>query len=239
MMKMFQKVELTIPLLDAIRQIPKYAKFLKDLCSRKVKMEEEVRYVMGESVSAVIQRKLPTKRKDPGMFTIPCNIGGTNMDKAMMDLGASINVMPLAVYKRLNIGEMRNTRVGIAFGSGDTTEKVIQYGLTDRDAEHMEDDEMKEAIMELYSLGESTMEAELEVDQKINELIQEVYLAGGTETSKPELLAQYGQNEKLLPSIQKAPTLELKKLPKHFQYAYLGPEEMLPVIISADLTRVQ
>ncbi|XP_057800127.1 uncharacterized protein LOC131015724 [Salvia miltiorrhiza] len=113
MMKMFQKVELSIPLLDAIRKIPKYAKFLKDLCSRKVKMEEEVRYVMRESVSAVIQRKLPTKRKDPGMFTIPCNIGGTNMDKAMMDLGASINVMPLAVYRRLNIGEMRNTRVVI------------------------------------------------------------------------------------------------------------------------------
>ncbi|XP_057785418.1 uncharacterized protein LOC131002944 [Salvia miltiorrhiza] len=91
MIKMFQKVELSIPLLDAIRKIPKYAKFLKDLCSRKVKMEEEVCYVMGESVSAVIQRKLPTKRKDPGMFTILCNIGGTIMDKAMMDLGASIN----------------------------------------------------------------------------------------------------------------------------------------------------
>ncbi|XP_057808720.1 uncharacterized protein LOC131023192 [Salvia miltiorrhiza] len=128
MMKIFQKVELSIPLLDAIRQILKYAKFLKDLCSRKVKMEEEVRYVMGESISAVIQQKLPTKRKDPGMFTIPCNIGGTNMDKTMMDLGASINVMPLAVYKRLNIGEMRNTRVVIQLAdrSNAYPERVVE-----------------------------------------------------------------------------------------------------------------
>ncbi|XP_057771076.1 uncharacterized protein LOC130990864 [Salvia miltiorrhiza] len=135
MMKMFQKMELSIPLLDAIRQIPKYAKFLKDLCSRKVKMEEEVRYVMGESDSAVIQRKLPTKRKDLGMFTILCNIGGANMDKAMMDLGASINVMPLAVYKRLNIGEMRNTRVVIqladrsnAYPEGVVEDVLIKVG---------------------------------------------------------------------------------------------------------------
>ncbi|XP_057791275.1 uncharacterized protein LOC131008410 [Salvia miltiorrhiza] len=121
MMKMFQKVELSIPLLDAIRQIPKYAKFLKDLRSRKVKMEEEVRYVVGESVSAVIQRKLPIKRKDSGIFTIPCNIGRTNMDKAMMDLGSSINVTPLAVYKRLNIGAMRNTRVVIQLADRSNT----------------------------------------------------------------------------------------------------------------------
>ncbi|XP_057803445.1 uncharacterized protein LOC131018758 [Salvia miltiorrhiza] len=95
-----------------------------------MKMEEEVRYVMGESVSAVIQRKLPTKWKDPGMFTIPCNIGGTNMDKAMMDLGASINVMPLAVYKRLNIGEMRNTRVVIQLAdrSNAYPEGVVEDG---------------------------------------------------------------------------------------------------------------
>ncbi|XP_057785073.1 uncharacterized protein LOC131002629 [Salvia miltiorrhiza] len=90
---------------------------------------------MGESVSAVIQRKLPPKRKDPGMFTIPCNIGGTNMDKVMMDLGTSINVMPLAVYKRLNIGALRNTRVVIqladrsnAYPEGVVEDVLIKVG---------------------------------------------------------------------------------------------------------------
>jgi hypothetical protein len=48
---------------------------------------------VGENVSAVIQRKLPVKCKDPGMFTIPCTIGNTRFENAMTDLGASINVM--------------------------------------------------------------------------------------------------------------------------------------------------
>ena len=53
---------------------------------------------VGENVSTVIQRKLPAKCKDPGMFTIPCTIGNTQLEKAMLDLGATINVMPYSIY---------------------------------------------------------------------------------------------------------------------------------------------
>ena len=53
---------------------------------------------VGENVSAVIQRKLPAKCKDPGMFTIPSTIGNTQLEKAMLDLGATINVMPYSIY---------------------------------------------------------------------------------------------------------------------------------------------
>ena len=52
---------------------------------------------VGEIVSTVIQRKLPKKCKDPGMFTIPCVIGDYTLGRAMLDLGASINVMPLSI----------------------------------------------------------------------------------------------------------------------------------------------
>ncbi|KAL0282296.1 UNVERIFIED_CONTAM: hypothetical protein Sangu_2485800 [Sesamum angustifolium] len=68
---------------------------------------------MGENISAILQRKLPPKCKDPGMFSIPCKIGNIGIEKAMCDLGASINVMPLSIYKSLNIGPLKETGVVI------------------------------------------------------------------------------------------------------------------------------
>ena len=59
---------------------------------------------MGENVSAVLQKKLPPKCKDPGMFTIPCKILNNRFERAMLDLGASINVMPYSIYASLNLG---------------------------------------------------------------------------------------------------------------------------------------
>ena len=67
----FQKVEVNIPLLDAIKQIPRYAKFLKELCTNKKKLKTDEKIRVSENVSAIIQRKLLQKCKDLGMFTIP------------------------------------------------------------------------------------------------------------------------------------------------------------------------
>ncbi|KAF7832930.1 DNA-directed DNA polymerase [Senna tora] len=66
---------------------------------------------MGESVSAVIQKKLPPKCKDQGMFPISCKIGNMGIHKAMCDLGASINVMPLSMYNALGAGELK--KIGV------------------------------------------------------------------------------------------------------------------------------
>ena len=71
----FRKVEINIPLLETIRQLPKYARFLKGLCTNRNKLNLQDKVRVGENVSAVLQRKLPQKCKDPGMFTIPCIIG--------------------------------------------------------------------------------------------------------------------------------------------------------------------
>ncbi|XP_027082596.1 uncharacterized protein [Coffea arabica] len=62
----FRKIQVNIPLLDAIKQVPKYAKFLKDLCVNKRKLRGDERVMVGENVSAVLQRKLPPKCRDPG-----------------------------------------------------------------------------------------------------------------------------------------------------------------------------
>uniref|UniRef100_A0A803QRD5 Retrotransposon gag protein n=1 Tax=Cannabis sativa TaxID=3483 RepID=A0A803QRD5_CANSA len=76
----FRKVEVNIPLLDAIKRVPRYAKFLKELCTNKHKLRGNEKVSEGENVLAVLQKKLPPKCKDPGTFTIPCTIGNTRIE---------------------------------------------------------------------------------------------------------------------------------------------------------------
>ncbi|KAM1727828.1 hypothetical protein ACFX12_018410 [Malus domestica] len=85
-----RKVEINIPLLDAIKQIPSYAKVLNDCCTHKRKFKEHEKVALTEEVSAVLLRKLPLKLKDPGSFTIPCTIGNYHFDKSLCDLDRSI-----------------------------------------------------------------------------------------------------------------------------------------------------
>ncbi|XP_021737776.1 uncharacterized protein LOC110704290 [Chenopodium quinoa] len=109
----FRKVKVNIPLLDAIKQVPRYAKFLKELCTNKRQFFPFEKVSMGENISAVIQKKLLPKCKDPGMFSIPCKIGNSIFERCMLDLGASINVMPKSVYDTFNVGPLSKTYVVI------------------------------------------------------------------------------------------------------------------------------
>ncbi|CAN6573186.1 unnamed protein product [Malus baccata var. baccata] len=97
--------------LDAIKQVPRYAKFLKELCTTRKRISTKEVVKVGENVSAILQRKLPPKCKDLGSFTIPCVIGNTRFESAMLDLGASINVMPYSIYASMNLGELKNDGV--------------------------------------------------------------------------------------------------------------------------------
>ncbi|XP_062119055.1 uncharacterized protein LOC133832769 [Humulus lupulus] len=106
-----RKVEVNIPLLDAIKQVPRCAKFLKELCTNKKKLKGDEKISVGENVSAVLQKKLPPKCKDPGTFTIPCMIGNKRIECCMIDLGALINVMAYSSYASLNLGPLKETGV--------------------------------------------------------------------------------------------------------------------------------
>ncbi|XP_027185081.1 uncharacterized protein LOC113783207 [Coffea eugenioides] len=110
-LEVFRKVEINIPLLDAIKQVPKYAKFLRDLCVNRRRLRGDERVIVGENVSAVLQRKLPPKCGDSGMFTIPCRIGNTVIRRVMLDLGVSINVMPKSIYASLKLGPLKETGI--------------------------------------------------------------------------------------------------------------------------------
>ncbi|KAK5785997.1 hypothetical protein PVK06_040621 [Gossypium arboreum] len=93
--------------------MPTYAKFLKELLTNKRKFEDLSTVELNEECSAILQNKLPTKLKDPGSFTIPCLIGSLNVEKALADLGASINLMPYKMFKQLGLGEPKPTMMSI------------------------------------------------------------------------------------------------------------------------------
>ena len=107
----FKKIEINIPFAEVINQMPTYAKFLKEILSKKRKITEEGIVNLTATCSAIIQQKLPSKMKDPGSFTIPCSIGKFEFKKALCDSGASINLMPLSVVQRLSLGELTPTAI--------------------------------------------------------------------------------------------------------------------------------
>ena len=97
-----------------IKQVPTYAKFLKDLCTVKKGLGIEKKAFLTEQVSAIIQSKTPVKYKDPGSPTISVNIGGTCIDKTLLDLGAIVNLLPYSVYKQLGLGELKPTNITLS-----------------------------------------------------------------------------------------------------------------------------
>ncbi|XP_026454223.1 uncharacterized protein LOC113355552 [Papaver somniferum] len=109
MLEMFKRVNINIPFLEAIKQIPAYAKFLKDLCKRKRKHHVHKRAFLTEQVSSIIQNKTPPKFKYPGSPTITCTIGDHTIDRDLLDLGASVNLLPYSVYVQLGLGELKPT----------------------------------------------------------------------------------------------------------------------------------
>ncbi|CAN6725376.1 unnamed protein product [Malus baccata var. baccata] len=317
----FRKVQVNIPLLDAIKQVPRYAKFLKELCTTRKRISNKEVVQVSENVSTVLQRKLPPKCKDPGSFTIPCVIGNTKFEHAMLDLGASINVMPYSIYASMNLGELKNDGVIIQLAdrSNAYPKEVLEDVLVQVDnlifpadfyVLEMEDSPnvtplpillgrpfMKTARTKIDVFkGTLTMEFDGEIinfniseamkfpkdDHScfsidiLDELAQdyldmleddplESTIAQGLGT-KPNLavpkeehaelvaalesLPQHdGQpsnpipipvsTKTLLPSVIQALVLELKPLPDHLKYVFLGDEETLPVIVSSSLTALE
>jgi len=107
----FSKVEVNLSLLDVIKKFPLYAKTLKKLCISKKTLNGHYTMKVGANISAIIQKQVPPKCKDPGVFSVPCKLGDLPVVHAMLDLGASINVLPYSTFKSLKCGTLQSTRV--------------------------------------------------------------------------------------------------------------------------------
>ncbi|XP_026399382.1 uncharacterized protein LOC113295245 [Papaver somniferum] len=324
-MDIFSKVHINIPFIEAIRTIPRYAKVLKDLCTRKERLIANEITQVGESASSMLLKKIPTKCKDPGGFTVPINIGDRRFERALLDLGASISVMSSDVYDSLNLGPLKDTWIIIQLANksniypkGLVEDVLVQVNelifpddffivdmhngdncsstslllgrpfiktakrKIDCDTGTLTMEFDKEIILfnifeamrypsdiqyafyidvigslaqQMFDLNNDELESFLQnnIDLDVHgipnldiDICKEVSEACGALTASQEVITcniSYISlpvtDEVPLPYIVQAPKLELKPIPDHLKYSYLGDREELPIIIAKNLTAVQ
>ncbi|XP_075080547.1 uncharacterized protein LOC107806844 [Nicotiana tabacum] len=307
------QVQINIPLVNILQEVPKYAKYIKDIVANKRRLTEFEIVALTEECSSRIQGKLPQKLKDPGSFTIQISIGKHAVGRALCDLGASINLMPLSVFRQLGLGELRPTTVilqladhSLAHPEGVIEDMLVQVGsfifptdfiildyeldeevpfilghpflatgraiidicegrMTMRVGDQVEVFNVYRALKLPTHYEELSMISVVESDatslvpyMSPTDPVEQV-LIGDVENSEDEII---GEIEQVLdiscsyvhgfkkfeelerpatltlprPSIEEALKLELKPLPTHLRYAYLGNSEILPVTISSSLT---
>ncbi|GJT31690.1 reverse transcriptase domain-containing protein [Tanacetum coccineum] len=109
--QIFQDLRFDISFADALLLMPRFAPTIKSLLMNKEKLLELAKIPLNENCSAMLLKKLPEKLRDPGKFLIPCNFSGMDVCHALADLGASINLMPLSIWKKLSLPELTPTRM--------------------------------------------------------------------------------------------------------------------------------
>jgi glutaredoxin-related protein len=110
--ELLKKLNVNIPFIDVVTQMPTYAKFLKDILSNRRKLDDET-VTLTEKVSAIVMNKLSPKLQDPGSFTILCSIDSTKFNRVLCDLGASVSLMSKSVFDRIGVSELVPTRISL------------------------------------------------------------------------------------------------------------------------------
>ncbi|KAK4713802.1 hypothetical protein R3W88_019709 [Solanum pinnatisectum] len=188
-------------------------------------------------------RSLVQKKEDPGAFTIPCTIGLLHFVKALCDLGASINLMPLSIYKKLGLGDPKPTALRLLMA-----DKTVK-----RPIGMLHDVLVK---VESFIFPADFVIHDCEVDFEVPIILGRPFLAIGHYDelvaafdrlefrSKPKRLELDMKNRESPPArpfVKEAPKLDLKGLPSHLRYVFLGRDGTLPVIIAAyfNVTKVK
>nr|GFB14605.1 reverse transcriptase domain-containing protein [Tanacetum cinerariifolium] len=110
-MEIFRDLHFELSFADALIHMPKFAPMFKKLLNNKDKLIELTKTPLNENCSAVVLKKLPEKLGDPGHFLIPCDFTGLDNCLALADLGASINLMPLSIWKKLRLPTLNDTKM--------------------------------------------------------------------------------------------------------------------------------
>ncbi|GJR73242.1 reverse transcriptase domain-containing protein [Tanacetum coccineum] len=128
-------IHFNISFAEALAHMPKFTKMVKDLLTNKEKLLEMANTPLNENCSAVILKKLPKKLGDTGRFLIPCDFYGLESCMALADLGASINLVPLSVWRTLSLHDLSSTRMTlelatqtVAYPAGIAEDVFVQLG---------------------------------------------------------------------------------------------------------------
>ncbi|KAK9043080.1 hypothetical protein V6N11_071431 [Hibiscus sabdariffa] len=253
--------------------MPSYAKFLKDIVTKKRRAESYETVVVSSEYCAG-RVELPTKKKDPCSFIIPCSIGNNFMGNALCDLGSSVNLMPKAVFKKLGIGIEKPTTVILQLADrshvrpeGKVEDVIVKVGKfvfhVDVLILDCEVDDKAPIILGRPFLATGRILIDCEkgnftmrvADQTMTINIKDFKKLKKEDDEEPEatpceshqvssFTIRPGMRFESLdfsefiapkPSLEHAPLLELKSLPPHLKYVYLGSNETLHVIISSKL----
>jgi len=122
---MSKKFRINIPFLEAVTDIPSYAKFLKDLLSNEGKLLKNTTVTLTKECKAIIQNKLPPKFLDSRNFSIPCSVGNVTISRALCDLGVSVSLMPRSICKKLQVGNLKSTTI-----SSQLTDRSVKYPMS-------------------------------------------------------------------------------------------------------------
>nr|GFA40229.1 reverse transcriptase domain-containing protein [Tanacetum cinerariifolium] len=109
--EIFRDLHFELCFADALIHMPNFAPMFKKLLNNKDKLIELMKTPLNENCSAVVLKKLPEKLGDPGRFLIPCNFTRFDNCLALADLGASINIMPLSIWKKLRLPTLNDTKM--------------------------------------------------------------------------------------------------------------------------------
>nr|GEV18504.1 DNA-directed DNA polymerase [Tanacetum cinerariifolium] len=109
--QIFHDLHFDISFAEALLLMPKFASTIKSLLTNKDKLFKLAKVPLNENCSAMLLKKLPEKLGDPGKFLIPCDFPGIDVCHALANLGASINLMPLSIWKKLSLLELNPTQM--------------------------------------------------------------------------------------------------------------------------------
>ncbi|GJX91590.1 hypothetical protein Tco_0344916 [Tanacetum coccineum] len=228
-LEIFRKLHFELSFADALLHMPKFFTMFKCLLNNKEKLFDLATTPVNENCSTVILKKLPEKLGDPGKFLIPCDFSELDECLALADLGASINLMPLSIWKKLSLPELTPTYFYndaesinqidvIDVACGEYAQEVLGFSEISTSGNPTSEPIISTSSPTLTPFGDSDF------------LLEETnaFLSIEDDSISPEIDDSYYDSEG---DIQ----LELKDLPSHLEYAFLEGTDKLPVIIAKDL----
>nr|GEU45921.1 reverse transcriptase domain-containing protein [Tanacetum cinerariifolium] len=229
-----QDLHFDISFAKALLLMPKFAFTIKSLLENKDKLFELAKIPLNENCSAMLLKKVLEKLGDPGKFLIPCDFPRMDVCHALADLGASINLMPLSIWKKLSLPELTPTRMtpelvdrSITRPKGVTEDVFVKVGKFYFPTDFVDVDFEADPCVPLI-LGRSFL-------RTVGDICLIEKLLNDDPFQLPPMDLNQGQVVKVKSSIEEPPELELKDFPSHLEYAYLEGVDMLPVIIEKDL----
>nr|GEU57170.1 hypothetical protein [Tanacetum cinerariifolium] len=209
-MEIFRDLHFELSFADALVHMPKFAPMFKKLLNNKDKLIELTKTPLNENCSVVVLKKLSEKLGDPGRCLIPCDFSEFDNCLALADLGASINLMPLSIWKKLRLPTLNDTKMVTAH-----------------------------ALIDVY-------EGEIILRHDVQSLTLKCALLNNDPSpplpKKKDYFPKAHKDLKVIEpkkdksSNDEPPEVELKDLPPHLEYAFLGDNNKWPVIIAKDLS---